>query len=172
MITIQHTQESLSRAYLHAISGTAGVNCSMDRTFDYGFDGTFRPVAIRGRRRVETGFPLDYQLKCTKNWTHEGSNVAYNIETKTFNDLVTRDPEGLGAILILLCVPEEQGEWAVFSEDFMTLRRCCYYTILEGDPVDNEQSKKKILIPRSNILTAGRLNQLLEEERNRKMGGA
>ncbi|NKK59857.1 DUF4365 domain-containing protein [Rhizobium leguminosarum bv. viciae] len=172
MITIQHTQESLSRAYIHAISGTAGVNCSIDRQFDYGFDGTFRGVSIRGSRRVENGFPLDYQLKCTKNWSHEGDNVAYNIETKTYNDLVTRDPEGLGAVLILLCVPEEQHQWAVFSEEFMTLRRCCYYTILSGDPVPNENSKKKILIPRANVLTADALNQLLSDERARKLEGA
>ncbi len=171
MITVQHTQESLSRAYIHAISGTAGVNCSIDRSFDYGFDGTFRAVAVRGTRRVETSFPLDYQLKCTKNWSHEAENVAYNIETKTYNDFVTRDPEGLGAVLILLCVPDHQPDWAEFSEDFMTLRRCCYYMLLEGDPVSNENSTKKILIPRANVLTAASLNQLLENERARKMGG-
>jgi len=171
MITVQHTQESLSRAYIHAISGTAGVNCSIDRAFDYGFDGTFRQVAIRGSRRVETSFPLDYQLKCTKNWSHENDQVAYHIETKTYNDLVTRDPEGIGAVLILLCVPENQPEWAEFSEDFMTLRRCCYFTTLSGDPVQNEHSTKKILIPRTNVLTATTLNLLLDQERLRKTGG-
>ncbi|RFB90369.1 hypothetical protein B5K11_19950 [Rhizobium leguminosarum bv. trifolii] len=172
MITVQHTQESLSRAYIHAVAGSAGVNCSIDRAFDYGIDGTFRPVAIRGNRRIENGFPLDYQLKCTTNWQHEGSDVAYNIKTKTYNDLVGRDPEGLGVVLLLLCVPEEQNQWAEFTEDFLTLRRCCYYKILSGQTVENEESTRKILIPRANVLTADTLNQLLAEERQRKMEGA
>ncbi|UXS26952.1 DUF4365 domain-containing protein [Agrobacterium tumefaciens] len=172
MITIQHTQESLSRAYVHAVAGSAGVNCSIDRAFDYGIDGTFRPVAIRGNRRIENGFALDYQLKCTTNWQHEGTNVSYSIKTKTYNDLVTRDPEGLGVVLLLLCVPTEENQWAEFTEDFLTLRRCCYYTVLSGSPVENEESTRKILIPRSNVLTAQTLNQLLAEERQRKMGGA
>lgn len=171
MITIQHTQESLSRAYVHAVAGSAGVNCSIDRAFDYGIDGTFRPVAVRGDRLVENGFPLDYQLKCTKNWAYEDDMVSYSIATKTYNDLVTRDPEGIGVVLLLLCVPENQGSWAEFSEDFLTLRRCCYYTMLAGEPVENENSTRKILIPRANVLTANSLNQLIAAERTRKMEG-
>jgi hypothetical protein len=172
MITIQHTQESLSRAYIHAIAGSAGVNCSIDRAFDYGIDGTFRPVVVRGNRRIENGFPLDYQLKCTVNWQYEGNDVAYNIKTKTYNDLVTRDPEGLGVVLLLLCVPSERTQWAEFNEDFLTLRRCCYHALLTGDPEENENSTKKILIPRANVLTADSLTQLLAEERARKLEGA
>jgi hypothetical protein len=153
------------------VAGCAGVNWCPNREFDYGFDGTFRPVAIRNSRRVETGFPLDFQLKCTKNWKFEGEHVAYSLETKTYNDFVTRDPEGIGAVLILLCVPEEQDEWAVFSEDCMTLKKCCYFYKPEGAPVENEQSHKKILIPRTNVLNANSLKAILEAERNRKLNG-
>lgn len=171
MITTQHTQESLSRSYAHAIAGTAGVNMHIGREFDYGFDGTFRPVIIRGTRRVESGFPVDFQLKCTKNWSHEGNQVAYSIETKTYNDLVTRDPEGIGALLILLCVPADQSEWLEVSEDYLKMQRCCYYTALSGNAVANEDSKKKILIPRDNLLTPAALAKLLAAERERKTSG-
>lgn len=107
-----------------------------------------------------------------KKWSYEGDNVAYNIETKTYNDLVTRDPEGIGAVLILLCVPDSHPTWAEFNEEFLTLRRCCYYIALRGDPVVNEKSTKKILIPRKNVLTATSLGALLDDERSRKMGSA
>lgn len=170
MITQQHAQESLSRSYIHAIAGSAGVNLHVGREFDYGFDGTFRPVTVRGKRRIETGFPVDFQLKCTKNWSHEDDNVAYSIETKTYNDLVTRDPDGIGAVLILLCVPAEQVEWVEVSEDFIKLRHCCYYVILSGTPTKTEDSTKKILIARTNVLTPQSLNDLLAAERARKAG--
>lgn len=171
MITVQHTQESLNRAFICAVAGCAGVNWCSNREFDYGLDGTFRPVAIRNQRRVETGFPLDFQLKCTKNWTFEGDYVSYHIETKTFNDFVTRDPEGIGAILIVLCIPAEQSEWALFSEEHLILRKCCYFFKPEGNPVPNENSTKKILIPRTNVLNAQSLTTLLQGERDRKLNG-
>ena len=170
MITKQHTQESMSRSYIHAIAGRAGVNLLLTREFDYGFDGTFREVIVRGGRRVESGFPLDFQLKCTTNWRHEGDLVAYNIETKTYNDLVTRHPLGVGAVLILLCIPPEEESWVEFSEEAMMLRRCCYYSVLSGDPVPNENSKKRISIPRANVLSADSLRDLISSERNRKVG--
>lgn len=171
MITTKHVQEALSRSYVSAIAAMAGVDFSLGHEFDYGFDGTFRPVSLRNNRRVVNGYPLDFQLKCTKNWAHEKENVAYNIETKTYNDMVSRAPSEIGAMLILLCIPDEECDWAQFSEDYMTLRRCCYYAKITGNPVENEKSTKKILIPRVNILTGESLKVLLNEERLRITGG-
>ncbi|GBR25868.1 hypothetical protein AA0488_0763 [Kozakia baliensis NRIC 0488] len=98
--------------------------------------------------------------------------MAYSIETKTYNDLVTRDPEGIGAVLILLCVPDNPAEWVEVSEDYIRMRRCCYYSVLSGDPVANEGSTKKILIARKNVLTPEALIRLLTTERERKLGAA
>jgi hypothetical protein len=172
MITTKHTQESLSRSYIYAIAGSAGVNLQMERAFDYGIDGTFRSVVIRGNRRIESGYPVDFQLKCTKNWNYEGDNVSYSLETKTYNDLVTREREGIGAVLILLCVPETPDDWLEVCEEYTRLRRCCYYASLSGAPVENVESTRKILIPRANLLTAGSLNGLLAAERARKVNGS
>lgn len=64
MITGNHTQEALCRAYLQAVAGRAGLNVSIgDREFDYGIDGTFNEVQIRslpgGRQRhVESGIQM------------------------------------------------------------------------------------------------------------------
>lgn len=170
MITEQHQQECLSRSYIQAVTGITGVNLVPGREFDYGFDGTFRQVEIRGTRRVESSFPLDFQLKCTRNWTYEKDQVAYNIETKTFNDLVTRDPLGTGAILILLCLPKAPSDWIEISEDYMKIQKCCYYAKLAGPVVENENSTKKIHIPRANILTGESLKFALGEERSRRIG--
>jgi hypothetical protein len=123
MITSKHIQEALSRSYVRTIAAMAGANIS-GTEFDYGYDGCFRPVSVRKKRLVQSGYPLDFQLKCTKNWVHEDNDVAYNMETKTYNDLVSRSASEIGAILILLCVPGEQKDWVEFSEDYMKLRRC------------------------------------------------
>jgi len=169
VITKQHTQECLSRAFVLAVSGAAGVNVEMGKEFDYGFDGQFKPVMIRGPRRVESGFHLDYQLKSTTNWWHEGDDVVYDLEAKTYNDLVDRDPDATGAVLILLCLPDDEAQWVSFTEDALALRRCCYWTRLQGEPTDNV-AKKRVFIPRQNLLTVASLRQVLLDERERRSG--
>ena len=171
MITKKHTQESLSRSYIHAIAGSAGVNLHVGLEFDYGFDGTFRPVIIRGERRVESGIHVDFQLKCTTNWTFEGDQVAYNIESKTYNDFVTRPAALMKCVLILLCVPEDDSQWVDINEGCMTLKHCCYFSFLSGQDTNNNNSTKKILIPRTNLLTVTALKDLLDQERARLIGG-
>lgn len=168
MITKEHAQEALGRAYIHAVAAAAGVNYSLGAEFDYGFDGHFRPVRLRGHRIVETGIPLAFQLKCSGSWTMDEENVSYALKSKNYNDLVTRAPEAEGAILILMCLPEEQDQWVTISEEEIVLRRCCYYATLAGDPVPNENSTKTIQIPRSNLLTAENLLVVLEQERIRR----
>jgi hypothetical protein len=82
-ITRQHTQENLSRAYLYALAGKSGVNIAFNRVHDYGIDGTLIPVVVRGKRRIESGFPVDFQLKSSVNWVREETHVAYDLEVKT-----------------------------------------------------------------------------------------
>lgn len=52
-LTLQHMQECLSLPFVNALAGSAGVNLANVRTHDYGVDGTFLPVVVRGKRRVE-----------------------------------------------------------------------------------------------------------------------
>lgn len=171
MITQQHTQEGMSRSYIHAVTSSAKMNVEFGRAFDYGFDGTFRPVKFRNTRRIETGFAIDFQLKCTKNWEFEDNNVSYNLESKTYNDLVTRDKDALPAYLILMCVPDDDAHWVFVDESNLILRNCCYYTKLSGEPVPNEKSTKKILIPRANLLNPQSLHVIVDYERELRSHG-
>lgn len=170
MITQQHTQEAISLAFVHAVSGAAGVNCEVGRVFDYGLDGSFRPVIIRNNRRVESGFPLDFQLKCSWNWSVTGDAINYQLRSKNYNDLVSREPQGVGALLIVMCIPKEQSLWVDITEDRLQLQKCSYFTILHGDPVANEDSTKMVTLPRANVLTPSNLLQALHDERMRRSG--
>ncbi len=57
VLTDQHIAEALSRAYVRAIAGRAGLNLAI-REYDYGVDGSFDEVVMRQNRRVESGFSL------------------------------------------------------------------------------------------------------------------
>jgi hypothetical protein len=168
MITENHTQECLSLAFVHALTGVAGVNLALgnpnkQRRHDYGIDGTFHPVS-EGSRRLETGFPVDFQMKSTVNWDVSGSDIVYDLEAQTYNDLVGRDPYAVPCILILLCLPKSPEEWLVGSETEMVLRNCCYWEKLTGEPTENS-STRRIRIPRKNLLTPDGIRQILKTER-------
>ena len=89
MITKQHRQEQLSRAYVHAVAAHAGLIFE-PATTDYGVDGSIRIVQKREGRRLVCGHSLDVQLKATTNWGFENDDVIYDVEAKTYNDLVDR----------------------------------------------------------------------------------
>jgi hypothetical protein len=80
LITLQHTEECLSLAYVHALTGNAGVSLAAHRIHDYGIDGTFRSIKIVKNRRVESGFSVDFQLKATTDWEHKEDKVVYDLE--------------------------------------------------------------------------------------------
>ncbi|WP_340672507.1 DUF4365 domain-containing protein [Bradyrhizobium ottawaense] len=169
MITLQHTEECLSLAFVHALAGRAGVSLASQRVHDYGIDGTFRSVKIIGKRRVETGYAVDFQMKATTTWEHKGPNVVYDLEVKNYNDMVQRDSEATPCILILLCLPTDQHQWIVADEDRLVLQRCCYWMQLEGDPSSNSYTQR-IFIPRKNALTPQAIVSIMANEQKRRVG--
>lgn len=179
MLTKEHAQEGISRGYVQAVAAAARVNLTMGQQFDYGFDGQFDSIATRtvalesgqqSYRYLNAGFPIDFQLKCTWNWTADANDIIWSIKTKTYNDLVTRPPEAIGAILILMCLPPAEPDWVNVSEEAILLRKCCYFAKLTGAPASTEPSTKQIKIPRTNVLNAANLAAILEEERARRLG--
>lgn len=166
-ITAQHTEESLSLAHLHALAGMAGLNINVKRTFDYGVDGSLYPVVKRGGRYVESGFPLDFQLKATINWEQDADDIVYDLKAENYNDIVSRTEAETTQILILLCLPKSQDQWHSTSTTQTTLRHCCYWHVPEGEPTENS-STKRIRVPVANLLTSTVLEALMREERRRR----
>ena len=89
----QHKKESLSEAYVRAVAGRVGIDVAVTSR-DYGVDGTFRETAVYNGRHFTTGYPLDFQLKASVNWKIDGDCVVYDLEAKTYNDLIRRSTEG------------------------------------------------------------------------------
>jgi hypothetical protein len=145
-----------------AVAARAGVNVETPQQ-DYGVDGTFSKIQFRDGRRRESGFKIDYQLKASKRWRFDGAEVVYDLEAKTYNDLVERGvrEKGTPLILILLCLPEEAGQWLEQSEDRLVMRKCCYWDWLTGTPTLNTRTVT-IRIPRQQLFTPDALTDLFD----------
>jgi hypothetical protein len=162
VLTDQHISESLSRAYVRAIAGRAGLNLAI-REYDYGVDGSFDEVAVRQNRRVESGFSLSFQLKASTQWQLNDIQVVYDLEVKTYNDLILRRSmrAATPCILILLALPSDSMQWLICEETQLRLQGTCYWEYLSGSPSENRQSVR-IRIPRSQRLNPESLLTLIE----------
>ena len=166
MITTEHTQEQLSRAYVIAIAALAGVNLSIrEREQDYGVDGTFLPVTtvknIKGRNEIaETGYAVDFQLKSSVNCTQTGTDIKYDCKAKDYNKLVNRN--GLlgtnSCLLLVLCLPASQKDWLTLTGTGLTVGGVCYWFYLTGTPTTKQ---KRITIPRTQRFTPETLQGII-----------
>ena len=86
-ITEQHIKEGLSVAYVTALAHYSGLLLG-NFSFDYGMDGNFSGVRKNGKRYASNGFYLDFQLKASCNVEIHDDYIKYNLEAKTYNDLV------------------------------------------------------------------------------------
>lgn len=166
-ITTQHTQESLCLSHIYALAGVAGVNYAIKKVYDYGVDGQFNAVKERAGRLVDSGVPLDFQAKATIDWAQRDGYIVYDLEAKTYNDIVSREPSETTMILILLCLPRDQGNWHLVETEATTMRHCCYFHLLSGEPTENARTAR-IFIPGDNLLTPSTLNNLLTMEKARR----
>lgn len=167
MLTENHVMESLSRAYVQAIAGSSGLNLRIEQNtqeFDYGVDGTFYPIKRLGSKLVNSGFPIDFQLKATTNWKANSEHIIYDMEADAYNKIVDRnnEPKAIPTILILLCLPKNRDEWIENNEDNLLLRKCCYWDKLNGELTEHKQSVR-INILRTQQLTTQSLLDLLEK---------
>jgi hypothetical protein len=165
MLTTADIEECMSRAYVYAVAGRAGVNLA-GSIKDYGTDGTFREVQRFDGKRFESGWSLDFQLKASIRCSFEEGFLVYDLDADTYRKLLLRKQNGaIPIILIVMALPPESDSWLCHSEDELLLRRCCYWWSVEGDWSDNT-STVRIRIPRQQQLTPDSLTALLAEVKN------
>ena len=107
MLTQNHAQEGLSRAYLHALAAEARVLVEMNGTFDYGLDGYFDLVKIMPMSHKDGSvvrdhspalYPIYFQLKSSINWKIENDHIVWSMESRAYNKIIAAGtPVGLRA---------------------------------------------------------------------------
>ena len=114
------------------------------------------------RKRKESGFHLDFQLKACKNVAITPGEARYDLDADTYNYLVDRHEtkHTNKVLLILLALPDTEAEWLSLSEEKLVLKKCCYWISLAGALSQNKESRR-VAIPRANLLTSERLVELL-----------
>lgn len=161
MLIPQHIKEGLSRAYALAVASRAGYDCRFTSGHDYGIDGSFHEITVRAKRRCDSGFQIEFQLKASTDCDLTAEALIHDIEARNYNDLVATDV-GTPRILLVLALPREDTEWLDLSIDALILRRCMWWHSLRGqEPTSNEYTQR-IRIPRDQRLTVEGLHALMQ----------
>lgn len=66
-------------------------------------------------------------------------------------------------ILILMMIPQVEGEWTAQSESELCLRRCAYWLDLRGMPERPNRESVTVRIPRGQIFDPAQLRGLLDK---------
>jgi hypothetical protein len=92
-----------------------------------------RPGGYSRQPAVVSGHPFAFQAKATINWELVEGSIVYDLEAKTYDDIVTRDASQVTMLLVLLCLPKDQADWHQATADATMIRNCCHWAILKGD---------------------------------------
>jgi hypothetical protein len=169
LLTSQHYQESLSRAYLLAIAGRAGFSCSV-RNLDYGIDVTLHEVVkltseLTGRTRyVESGVCLDIQVKSTTRAIVDDECIRYDIAVEAYEVLRTEHVV-VPRILVLHVQPVGDAVQLLQTEAALQLGGCCYWMSLKGAPEVVNKRTERISVPRGNVFSAEMLQAFVNQHR-------
>jgi hypothetical protein len=165
VLTRNHRQEALSRAYIHAIAAQAGLSYSIPMP-DYGIDISLRTIVIRGNRRTDGGIQLDIQAKSTTRASVGDTEVAYDLEVDSYNDL--RETEvRCPRILVVLVLPAEETQWLSQSPSGLTMRHCAYWMSLKGRAPTDAVRKVRVFLPLTNVFSVSAVQAIMQRIRER-----
>jgi hypothetical protein len=155
---INQQMEQFSNAYLSSIVAAAGYSMSKPGVDDSSIDWM-----VKGYRDAGLNYTpqLDIQLKCARNSAYRSSDtIDYDLKAKNYNDLCETQII-VPRILIVVIVPDDPQDWVYHTENELLLRHCGYWLSLRGEsPI--LQTKKRIYLPRTQVLSVDGLRGLMQ----------
>ena len=157
ILTLNDTEEALSKAYAYAVAASAGYVVSEQ---DFDRDGVDIQFNAGGDMRPR----LDAQLKASKNCQVTEKGIAYPMKVGNYNLL--RERTQVPRIAILLDLPDDHADWISVTSEELSIRRCAYWTCLTGMPETSNTYTINILFDHSQIFDKVALGDLMERSRN------
>jgi len=158
-MTIEQIKEELSNCFVGLVAtyrgykltkptDTGGVDYSLTKDVSYIRNGK--------TRYIQNGSYIDLQLKATteSSIVKDDGVIKYDLEVKTFNDLIFRKELANAPLyLILFILPEQHDDWVDLNDEDVLLRKYAYWYIPpEGASETDNVSRIRISIPQENKL--------------------
>jgi hypothetical protein len=162
----EHLLDELATAYVQAVAAVAGATIAVSRQ-DYGVDGTLKHIVTAGENRfVESGFPVDFQLKGTTTAAIDRANITYDLKVRNYDLIVTRDVSAAPYYLFLICFGKDADHWIVEKPKELILSATAYWWTHAGGPSTNASSVR-ISVPVVQRLNVQSLEGILRVAKQR-----
>jgi hypothetical protein len=162
LLTSNHRQEALCKAYVQAVAAVAGVSTSVPVP-DYGVDLSLREIVRRGQRYLDGRLQLDLQLRSTTRAKVTDTHVGHDLDIPTYDFL--RELTPIHCLLVVLVLPDEEALWLNQSIEELVVRQCAYWYSLRGAAPSTRSSTVRVLIPRLQVFSAAAIHAMLEHLR-------
>lgn len=166
MMTREHRQEALSKAYVRAIAAQAGLIASEPGN-DYGIDMNLRAVTPLVGQRRDRGPQLDLQLKSTTRANVGPTHITYDLPVVNYDDLRAAELQ-VARILVVMVMPEDEELWLSQAPAELILRHCAYWLSLKGWPPTTNTSTIRVPIPVLNVFSTAALRDIMQRLRERR----
>lgn len=159
MLTRNHRQEALCRAYVQAVAARGGMSCSVPSP-DYGIDLTLNDIEPMGAGLAESGYKLDIQAKSTTRAAVAKEAIRFDLPVQGY-EVLRQASVGCPRLLVVLVLPDEEAHWTSQTEDALILRHCAYWLSLRGRRRTSNRRSIRVSLPRSNVFSVEALRGLL-----------
>lgn len=167
-MTEQHIKEAISLRYIELIAAYNGYKTTTTSP-DYGTDLGIIEVGSRYEneqlRFFDTGRELKIQLKATTENSifNEGGFIKYDLEAKTYNDLIHRIKSKNQLLLILFILPPQKEDWVSLTDKELVVKKCAYWFVPEPNALPTENTTTiRIAVNKDNLFIKDTVNQLFE----------
>jgi hypothetical protein len=159
LLTRNHRQEGLCRAYVQAVAARCRMIVSYPGT-DYGIDMTLSEVTIISARRFDSGNKLDIQAKSVSRSRSAGGGLQYDLDIRAY-EVLRYAEAGTPRILVVLALPEKETAWLAEGADRLCLRGRAYWLSLLGSPPTPNRRSVRLVLPRANRFSTRGLQAIM-----------
>ena len=153
-MTEEMIMEQLSKGYVALVGGYRGYKHS-SMVPDSGVDLIFCPTIAReepsgATRWIDSDKHIHIQVKSVhrKRVICEKKSLVYDLEAKTYNDLVSRREGYTPLYLVVLVLPDDRDDWLGVTPEELAVRRCAYWWRPDlGAQATTNTSQIRIRIP-------------------------
>ena len=158
LLSSEFRQESLSKAYIHAVASMAGYTTAV---YDHDVDGVDIRIQAGGDMRPA----IELQAKATTRLGQPDARGFFHFPLKVGNYDRLIIPTQTPRVLVVLDMPPAEEKWFSVSPDGLSLRRRAYWLDLKGlKRVENRQTVT-VRIPKCNVFDLTGLQFLMERSR-------
>lgn len=167
MMTEENIKEAISIRFIEAVVNYKGYK-TVSVHPDHGTDVSIVEVDYRiedeQKRYFDTGREIKVQLKSTtvSSIIWEDTQLKYDLESKTYNDLITRKNNYRPLLLILFVLPENIDNWILLTAEELAIRKQAYWYFPEATTFTENVRTIRITIPKTNLFAANTIDNLFE----------